>query len=137
MNFYETKMGQSFYEGTLPQIASALEKIAGYLSAPTPCIRMAQEVPKDFLSELYWGNYDPSSEPDSEESAQYSAEISMAQEAFKAQVTPEVWEQVEHIFSLISRRSDVDRAEAFAAGFRSAAAMLAAGLSAPDSKREA
>lgn len=123
-----------FYEFTVPQIAKALEKIAESLAAPAPCIRMAQEAPKDFLTELYWGNYDPSGESDSQESAQCSAEIGKAQEAVKAQVTPEVWAQIENVFTLISRRNDIDRAEAYAAGFRAAVTMFAAGLSKPDRK---
>lgn len=134
MDFYETRLGRMFYEFTVPQIAKALQKIAESLAAPAPCIRMTQEAPKDFLTQLYWGNYDPSGEPDSEESSQCSAEISKAQEAVKAQVTPEVWAQIEKVFSLISRRNDTDRAEAYAAGFRAAVTMLAAGLSKPKSK---
>ena len=131
MEFYQTKQGQIFYESTLPRSVVALEKIAGSLSAPMPSVCIAHEVPEDFLTDLYWGNYDPSGGPDSEESIHCSAEIKAAQETVKAQVTPEVWEQIDNIFSLIARRSDVDRAEAFIAGFRSAATMLAAGLSNP------
>lgn len=137
MEFYETKQGRIFYEGTLPRIVVALEKIAGSLSAPTPSLRIAHEVPEDFLTDLYWGNFDPSGGPDSEESAQCSAEIKAAQETVKSQVKPEVWEQIDNVFSLISRRSDIDRAEAYAAGFRSAATMLAAGMSKPCRKEVA
>ena len=137
MDFYETQIGQRFYGHTLPQIADALQTIAGALSAPPPCIRVTPEVPKDFLTELYWGNYDPSNRPDSEESVQCAAEIKAAQEAVKSQLTPEVWAQVDNIFSLIAliaRRNDMDRAKAYAAGFQAAVTMLAAGLSGPDSK---
>ena len=129
MNFYETQMGQHFYSRTLPQIATALGKIADSLSTPVPCIRITQEVPDDFLTNLYWGNYDPIGEADSEESVQCSAEIKAAQAKIKAQVTPELWAQIDNIFSLLARRSNVDRSEAYAAGFRSAVTMLAAGLS--------
>ena len=134
MDFYETQMGQRFYGHTLPQIADALQIIAGTLSAPPPCIRVTPEVPKDFLTELYWGTYDPSNGPDSEESVQCAAEIKAAQEAVKSQLTPEVWAQADNIFSLIARRNDIDRAKAYAAGFQAAVTMLAAGLSGPDRK---
>ena len=127
MDFYETQMGRHFYGRTLPQIADALQKIAGSLSAPPSCIRVTQEVPKNFLTELYWGNYDTSNGPDSEE-------IKAAQEAVRSQVTPEAWAQVDNIFTLIARRNDIDRAKAYAAGFQAAVTMLAAGLSGPDSK---
>lgn len=134
MEFYQTVQEKRFFEHTLPQIVKSLGKIAESLSAPASSIRIAQEVPKDFLTELFWGNYDPSGKPDSEASAQCCAEISEAQEVIKAQVSPDVWAQVENIFALISRRNDIDRAEAYATGFRAAATMLAAGLSKPDSK---
>ena len=134
MDLYETQMGRHFYGRTLPQIADALQKIAGSLSAPPSCIRVTQEVPKNFLTELYWGNYDPSNGPDSEESVQCAAEIKAAQEAVRSQVTPEAWAQVDNIFTLIARRNDIDRAKAYAAGFQAAVTMLAAGLSGPDSK---
>ena len=134
MEFYETQLGRRFYEHTVPQIANALQKIAGSISTPASCIHVPHEVPKDFLSELYWGNYDPSGEPDSEESARFSAEISAAQETVKALVSPEVWVQLDYLFTLIAQRNDLDRAEAYAIGFRSAVTMLVAGLSSPDSK---
>lgn len=137
MEFYQTKQGRIFYEGTMPRIAISLEKIAESLNAPASSLRIAHEVPENFLADLYWGNYDPSGGPDSEESVQCSAEIKAAQETIKAQVTPEVWEQIDNIFSLIARRSDIDRAEAYATGFRSATTMLAAGLSNPYRKEAA
>lgn len=137
MEFYETKQGRIFFENTLPQIAKSLEKIAESLSTPTPCIRMVQEIPKDFLKDLYWGKYDPSGEPDSRETSQYSAEIRVAQEALQAQIAPDVWSQVDSIFELIAKRNCIDRAEAYELGYRAAITMLAAGLSKPDSKEAA
>lgn len=134
MEFYETKQGRIFYEGTLPRLISALEKIAEALGTPASCISISQEAPKDFLTNLYWGNYDPNDGPDSEEAVQCSSEIKAAQKSIMAQVTPEVWAQIDNIFSLISQRNDIERAEAFADGFRSATTMLAAGLSNPRRK---
>lgn len=137
MEFYETKQGRIFYEGTIPRIVVALEKIAESLTTPIPSVHISHEVPENFLTDLYWGNYDPSGGPDSEESVQCSAKIKAAQETVKIQVTPEVWEQIDNIFSLIARRNDIDRVEAFAVGFRSAATLLAAGLSKPYHKEAA
>lgn len=134
MEFYETQQGRVFYEGTLPRLTKALEKIAESLSAPALCISNTQEVPKDFLTNFYWGNYDPCDGPDSEEVVQCSSKIEEAQKSIRAQVAPEVWAQIENIISLISQRNDIERAEAFAEGFRSATTMLAAGLSGPGRK---
>lgn len=137
IEFYQTRLGKQYYEQTLPKIANALKKIAGAISAPTTSIHISQDVPKDFLAELYWGNYDPSGESDSEESARRSAEISAAQEAVKVLVSPEVWAQLDNLFALIAQRNDLDRAEAYAIGFRSAVTMLAAGLSRTGNKETA
>ena len=59
MDFYETRMGQEFYTNTVPRITKALEDIAKSLNAPAPVIQLPQDIPKDFLTDLYLGNYDP------------------------------------------------------------------------------
>ena len=63
MDFYQTKMGKGFYERTVPRIAKALEDIAKSLSVPAPVVQLPQDIPEDFLTDLYLGNYDPSGEP--------------------------------------------------------------------------
>ena len=69
MDFYQTNMGKGFYERTVPRIAKALEDIAKSLSVPAPVVQLPQDIPEDFLTDLYLGNYDPSGEPEPEEAA--------------------------------------------------------------------
>lgn len=132
MNLHETQMGREFYGKTVPRIARALEQIAKSLDKPAPAagLPFACEVPADFLSELYQGNYDPSGEPDTDEISRCSAEILANETALRAAVSPDIWEQIDHTFSLMNKRGDRQREQAFAAGYRTAMMMVMAGLSA-------
>ena len=119
MNFHETQMGHEFYGKTVPKIAKALEQIAKSLDKPAPAtgLPFACEVPADFLSQLYQGNYDP------------SAEILANETSLRAVVSPDIWEQIDHTFFLMNKRGDGQREQAFAAGYRTAMMMVMAGLS--------
>lgn len=131
MNFRETQMGYEFYGKTVPRIAKALEQVAKSLdkTALVAGLPYACEVPADFLSELYQGNYDPSDEPDTDEGSRCSAEILANETALRAAVPPDIWEQIDHTFSLMNKRGDGQREQAFAAGYRTAMMMVMAGLS--------
>ncbi len=139
MNFHETKMGRIFFEGTVPRIATALETIAKRLdmSATAAVLPGICEVPADFLAELYQGSYDPSDEPDNEDVAHCTAEILTEENALRATVSPDTWKQFDHILSLVNKRGDRQREQAFAAGFRSAMMMVMAGLTRPGSGKAA
>ncbi len=139
MNFHETKMGRIFFEGTAPRIATALETIAKRLNTPATAAVLPGtcEVPADFLAELYLGNYDPSDEPDTEEVARCIAEIVENEDALRAVVSPDIWEQIDHILSLVNKKVDRQLEQAFAAGFRSAMMMVMAGLTRPGSGKAA
>ena len=118
MNFHETQMGHEFYGKTVPKIAKALEQIAKSLDKPAPAtgLPFACEVPADFLSQLYQGNYDPSDEPDTDEISRCSAEILANETSLRAVVSPDIWEQIDHTFFLMNKRGDGQREQAFAAG---------------------
>ncbi len=131
MNFHDTQMGHEFYGKTVPRIAKALELIAKSLNKPALAagLPFACEVPADFLSQLYQGNYDPSDEPDTDEISRCSAEILANETELRAAVPPDIWEQIDHTFSLMNKRGDRQREQAFAAGYRTAMMMVMAGMS--------
>ena len=133
MDFYETRMGQEFYTNTVPRITKALEDIAKSLNAPAPVIQLPQDIPKDFLTDLYLGNYDPSDEPEPEEIADCTAEIIANEAALHKAVSPDIWSLIDRTSTLLPKKGDILQAQAFAAGFRCAMTMLVVGLAKPGS----
>lgn len=133
MDFYETRMGQEFYTNTAPRIAKALEDIAKSLNAPAPVIQLSRDIPEDFLTDLYLGNYDPSDEPEPEEVAACTAEIIANETALRKVVSPDIWNLIDRTSTLLHKKGDILQAQAFAAGFRCAMTMLVVGLAKPGS----
>lgn len=131
LQFYETQMGRVFFQGQLPKLIGALEGIAAALRTPAPVYQVPLEVSPDFLSELYYGGYDPSDEPESEEWKQSTKKIMACQKTLRAGCSEAVWEQIEDYRSLLDERGSIERAQAFSAGVRIAMRMVVAGLSAP------
>lgn len=131
MEFYRTVAGKRFFEGQLPRLITALSDIAAALKAPTPVFRLEQEVPPDFLENIYYERHDPSAMVDPEAVRTHSADIIAHQDRMRKDLSPEAWEQVERYRSLLDARAAVEREQAFAAGFRYATTLFAAGLSAP------
>ena len=131
MNFHETVMGRTFYQAQLPKLIAALSDIAQAIKAPRPVYQVQQTVPPDFLAELYQGNFDPSDVPETPDIAGYTREITQYQKQLRADLSHEVWERIETYRSLLDARQVKQLEQAFAAGFRCAATMLAAGLAVP------
>ncbi len=128
MDFHDTKMGQAFYQSQLPRLIAAVEKLTSALKASTPVYQMAQAVPEDFLTDLYYGRYDPSGLPNSASVEEYTLKIIAFQEQLREVVTPEVWDLIEQYRTLLDCRGIHERGQAFTAGFQSAMTMVAAGL---------
>ena len=129
MQFYETQLGRAFFQGQLPKLIGALESIAAALRSPPPICQVPLEVSPDFLSDLYYGRYDPSDEPECEEQKQYTRKIMACQKSLRAMCSEAVWEQIENYRTLLNERGSVEREQAFSAGVRIAMRMVAAGLS--------
>ena len=134
--FHESVHGRHFFEGQLPKLITALTDIAAALKAPQPVYQLKAEVPDDFLSDLYYGNHVPSSQPNTKEEVELTPEILACQRQLRECVSPEIWELVERYNSLLSGRGSIQREQAFASGFRSAMTMLAAGLMAQTTDKE-
>ena len=128
MNFHETRYGARFFDGQLPKLISALEGIATALKTPAPVYQMKSELPKDFLKELYLGNYDPSNTSETEEARVLTLEIMDCQEQLREMLPPDAYELVVKYTGLFEDRGVYDREQAFAVGFQSAMMMLTAGL---------
>lgn len=136
MQFHETNMGRTFFQGQLPKLIGALEEIAKALRAPAPVCQVPLEISPDFLSELYYGQYDPSGEPVSAAQKQCTQKILSCQKDLRATCSENVWAQIENYRSALDERSTLEREQAFSAGFRTAMRMVAAGLSTPNCTKE-
>lgn len=132
LQFYETQMGRVFFQGQLPKLIGALESIAAALRSPLPICQVPLEVSPNFLSDLYYGRYDPSDEPESEEQKQYTKKIADCQKSLRAVCSEAVWAQIENYRSLLDERGSIEREQAFSAGVRIVMRMVAAGLSSQD-----
>lgn len=131
MNFHETQMGKMFFQGQLPKLIAALNDIAQGLKQPQSVYQLDREPPPEFLADLFNGNYIPSEEPVSEAYRAYSKEIAARQSALRDQLSDQAWEQVQEYMDLLTSRGAVLQEQSFAAGFRCAVTMFAAGLSVP------
>ena len=136
MNFAETVMGQRFFNAELPALITSMKEIAASLNHPRPVLQVSQPVSDDFLVRLYYDNFDPETAPDRETHAFYNSVIAQAQEEIKKGVTAEMWQMIEHSYSTIATRGNMEREQAFAAGFRTAISMLVAGLAVPSVHNE-
>ena len=133
MNFFETNLGRTFFQVQVPKLISALTEIAEALRTPRPAVQVQTEIPKNFLTDLYHGNLEPSYAEDTPEIATCSQQIMQLQKKLYQGLSQDNREQIEDYRTLLDERYVRQAEQAFAAGFRCAMTMLAAGLSAPDS----
>lgn len=129
--FHETRRGQRFFEVQLPQLITALSDIADSLKAPRPTYHLKAEVPENFLSELYLGNYVPFDLPATDLEKELTPEIIAVQDRLRKTVSEDAWALIEQYGGLLAVSRTAGQEQAFAAGFRSAMTMLAAGLTQP------
>ena len=135
IQFYETPMGKTFFQGHIPKLVKALTDIAGSLRNPA-AITFHQSGDYDaFLTALYHGNFAPDEEPNNERQSSCTKIILAFQEQLRSVLNQEQWSEVERYRSMLEERHCTDREQAFAAGFRCAVTMLAAGLSHTDANQ--
>ena len=136
MNFYETRMGHTFFEHQLPQLISVLRELTAAVSQKKaqPVFRLPVDVPSDFLKELYYGNFEPDMEQDAAQLRKYNKPVVERQKHLKKLLTPEVWVMVEEYRLALDERSSFEIEQAFETGFRSAVKLITAGLSVPPSE---
>lgn len=135
IQFYETPMGKTFFQGHVPKLVKALTDIAGSLRKPTTVISPQSGDYDAFLTALYHGNLEPDEEPNNERQTACTQKIIAFQERLRSVLNRDQWLEVEHYRSLLEERHCADREQAFAVGFRCAMTMLAADLSHTDTRQ--
>ena len=129
--FHETRRGQRFFEAQLPKLITALSDIADSLKAPRPTYQLKAEVPENFLSELYLGNYAPFDLPATDLEKELTPEIIAVQNRLRKNVSEDAWALIEQYGGLLAASRTSGQEHAFASGFLSAMMMLTAGLTQP------
>ena len=144
MNFYETKMGNIFFNSQIPKLISALQDIASALSKPAPAInpggtallkpapaiRMDSMADPDFLHDLLYWMYETEVFGNRAQLAPFDADVTQAEKALLPALgqSQELFEQYQ---AAVSRRNDAEIERAFCSGYRAGANAFLNGLFAP------
>lgn len=131
MQFYETKIGNLFFTQQIPQLITALQKIAVALERPAPVLHMPSPVSPEYLRDLYYGNLEPDQHVYNEAIRLYTKEIIGLQNNLRQRLAPEDLELMEALEQNLDRRSCEEEELAFEIGFQTAIQMVVAGLSVP------
>lgn len=135
MNFYETQRGQKFFDFQLPKLTDTLGRIADTLCGAAPALQPEQKSgikpDRDFLSDLYYGNYEPNRYQDRGQIKPLSREVIRTETALRQYLPPEGTKLFEDYYQAAVIRSDAVAEQAYEAGFRTAVQMMLAGCSTP------
>ncbi len=131
MNFYETKMGHTFFEHQLPQLIQSIQALTAALEKPTQAAVLPMKTEPDFLSELYYGNYEPGIFKTTQESEQIIQKLNDAHTALTETLSEESCDRLDFYLEIAAERSATDARLAYESGFRTAVQIIMAGLSHP------
>ena len=128
MQFYETKMGHAFFEHQVPQLITAVEKLAAALSRPSLPITVPEADPK-FLHDLFFGSYEPEVYQVTPEIQQLGRAVSSAHVALAETLSEEGQRRLDAYEKALSERNAAVTELAYESGVRAAVQMIVAGLS--------
>lgn len=133
MNFYETQMGQRFFNSQLPKLIQALEKIAASLSSPPAAMNLTGMESSDILHELYCGSYEPDLFGAENETDSLSRQVMQEEHALQQMLNSDAKTQFEKYQTTVSIRNSALTERAYKSGFRLAINLLLAGSFLPTS----
>lgn len=128
MQFYETQMGCAFFEHQVPQLITAVEKIAATLSRPVLPVSVPEADPK-FLHDLFFGSYEPEVYQVTPEIQQLGRAVSSAHIALAETLSEEGRKRLDAYEKALSERNAAVTELAYESGVRAAVQMIVAGLS--------
>lgn len=131
MNFYETKMGHTFFEHQVPQLIHALNTLAGSLTKPAPAVALPVSVDPKFLRDLFFGDYEPEIYKVSPELQQLNRTVDQDYKSLTATLSEDSMAQLEEYEAAVSARNIAVTEQAYKAGVHAAVQMIMAGLSYP------
>jgi len=137
MDFYKTKMGQTFFERQLPQLIDAINTLAAALSEPVqPAVLPATADPQ-FLHDLFFGKYEPEIYKVSPELRPLNRTVNQTRHSLAETLPQESRQKLEEYESALSERNITVTEQAYRAGIHAAVQMILAGTSCPGAKRSA
>ena len=136
MNFHETKMGRAFFEHQLPQLIHAIQALTSALDRHAQKVTLPVEGDPEFLSELYFGNYEPGIFKSTPEGDRLIQKLNDAYDALAETLSKESCDRLDHYLEIAAERSATDTRLAYESGFRTAVQMMVAGLSRSDTRKE-
>lgn len=137
MNFHDTKMGHLFFEHQLPQLIQSIQALTAVLNRPAQTVTLPVEADPEFLSDLYYGNYEAAIFVAAPESREYTRAINALHDELTALLSEEGLAKLEAYTQALSRRDDADMERAYESGFRTAVQMIVAGLARPGQANKA
>lgn len=137
MNFYETKIGHTFFERQVPELIRSIDALATALNRPVQTVTLPVEADLDFLSELYYGNYEPGIFKLTPESSELTQTINRAHAALEETLSEDSREKLQIYEDALTQRDTFEIKQAYESGFRTAVQMIMSGMSQPAPQKEA
>ena len=136
MNLHETVLGQKFYQVQIPALITAIQDVATAMRQQPKAVQVPFEGNADkLLRDLCFGNYEPLRNAFPVEEKESQAELE-----YLRQLQDSLNRQQQALFNCYCTarytRSADELVQAFAAGYRSAMHLLAAGLRIPAAEPE-
>lgn len=135
MNFYETKMGHTFFEHQVPELIRAIDSLTATLNKPVQTVALPVEADSEFLSDLYYGNYEPGTFKLTPESSELTQTINRAHAALEETLSEDSREKLLTYEDALTQRDTFEMKQAYESGFRTAVQMIMAGMAWPVSRR--
>lgn len=129
MDFQDTRMGHAFFEHQLPQLIQSIQALTTALNRPVQAIRLPVEPDPEFLSELYYGNYEPGIFEQTSEAKELNQAVNQAYQALVKTLPEQGREHLEAYLDAAANRNTADIKRAYESGFHTAVQMIIAGLS--------
>lgn len=129
MSFYKTQIGRHFFERQIPQLIKAVEGLASAISKPAQTAVLPVEPDSEFLSELYYGNYEPGLFKEVPETSELTHAVNDAYAFLAETLSEESKERLELYLDKQSERHCANIKRAYESGFRTAMQLVFAGLS--------
>lgn len=135
MNFYETVMGNQFFTHQLPLLIKALQDIAAGLPQSMTPTKLPLAAKSNLLSDLYWGNYEPSVFRKNAEDAKLDAAVMSTRTALMEVLPAEARDCLEAYQAAVDARTSAVLERSYESGYRTAVQMIFAGLAVPEESR--